>query len=114
MAGDALQQPAILVAVNRLLRILFLALFLSPQLGEILLPPEPLCEEKEDCCTPDGVCHSNCVECACCAGRTIGLPGALTAEPLDNPPLRATIAAAAAPMPPPPTDILHVPKSLTT
>jgi hypothetical protein len=110
-AGSGCSRPAILNAVNRLLRILFLALFLSPQLGELLLPTEAFCEEKQDCCTPDGVCHANCVQCACCTGRMTNLPVASTVEPHSNPPRQATIAALAAPLAPPPTDILHVPKS---
>jgi hypothetical protein len=97
--------------VSRLLRILFLALFLGPQLGELLLPAEGFCDERAGCCTPDGVCHESCMQCSCCANRMTNLPADSADDPLSSPPRQATIAPIAAPLSPPPTDILHVPKS---
>ena len=93
--------------------ILLLVLLVGPQLGELTLPPEPLCEETQDCCTPNGLCDVNCVQCACCAIRTTSLTPAMTAEPLDAPSAAATSVAIVAPLPPPPADILHVPKSIS-
>lgn len=99
------------MVVNRLIRMLCLALFLGAQSVAVVLPAASSCEEKQDCCAPNAVCDVDCVQCACCAVRVSDVAVSLTVKPLDSPPLPATMAARSAPLPPPPGDILHVPKA---
>jgi len=105
-------QPCTLGAVKRIARILLLALFVGPQLGELILPSEPLCEEARDCCTPNAHCDVNCVQCSCCPARITSLAPALAGELQHSLSAQTAPVAITAPLPPPPTDILHVPKSI--
>ena len=98
--------------VNRLLRILLMAALLGPQFVEITTPREAFCEETEDCCTPDGACQATCPQCACCASRSTTPTALVLSEDLESPQAQLSVFGSAAPLSPPPTDILHVPKSI--
>jgi hypothetical protein len=100
------------MVMNRLLRILLLAVLLGPQVGTFLAPPEVFCEETSDCCTPDGVCDVDCVVCAFCVSRIPSLTPSISVESIGAHPGATNTAASAAPLPLHPKDILHVPKSL--
>lgn len=103
----------ILIGMSRLLRVAMLALLLGPQVGPVLMPPETLCEERQDCCSPDGACDATCVVCACCLNRLSTTVSDAGPEPLDIPPILARAAASAVPLSPPPAEIQHVPKSIS-
>ena len=98
--------------VNRLLRILVLAALLGPPIAEITTPREPLCEDSQGCCTPDGACQATCPQCACCASKSTAPASVAISEDLDSPQAQPGATASATPLSPPPTDILHVPKSI--
>jgi len=106
-------EACILRSVKRVLRSLCLALLLGAQLGEGFVPREESCEERQDCCTPQGACEANCLHCLCCASLMSGVTVATTAESLDSPRAPAGVSSTAVPLTPPPTDILHVPKSIS-
>lgn len=97
------------MAMNRLLRILFLALLLGPQFVQMTLPVIDRCEESRDCCAR-GACDAACPQCPCCIERALGTAVSLA------PMLRLAPPAEEAPQPihccqsPGPTEILHVPK----
>jgi hypothetical protein len=96
----------------RALRILSLALLLGSLLGEGLMPRTPTCEETKECCPSDGACDANCLTCACCASRVTEVMVATTIDPLASPQTHAGVRSTTRPLIPPPTDILHVPKSI--
>lgn len=98
------------MAMIRLARILLVAMLLGPQVGMVVLPVEPLCQEERDCCDPEGVCDIECVQCACCTGRVPTLTSASSLERCSAASGAAPPAASAAPAQPAPRDILHVPK----
>jgi hypothetical protein len=103
----------ILAAVNRLFRILLLTLLLGSALEQVLCSAPVVCaEERQDCCEPGGPCDVDCMDCACCAATAITFPGAASVECLDSPPEPAVAVHATLPPLAPPTDILHVPKSV--
>jgi len=95
----------------RLARILLVTLLLGPQVGMVVLPVEPPCQEERDCCDPDGACDVICVQCVCCVGRVPTLTSASSIDLLAASGTPA-VAAAAAPRQPAPCDILHIPKSI--
>jgi len=91
-----------------MMRILLLLLLVGPTVGSLLPAPDALCQETQDCCGPDGLCDMRCTACGCC---TTHFTPTTTTEPRVAPLGPATLRATAAPLPPPPTDILHVPRS---
>jgi hypothetical protein len=97
--------------MNRLLAILLTVMMLAPQASTLLIPAQDQCQEARDH-EHGGVCDVACSLCVCCASRTPGLIMALVTGHPDELPALATVAAVVAPLSPPPTDILHVPKSL--
>ena len=94
----------------RLLHILMLAVLLGPSAIQVFEAVEQVCAEQ-DCCGPDGLCHSTCLERTCCANG-LSLPGAGAAEILDRPAARPVLVSSAVPPSPPPSDIPHVPESI--
>jgi hypothetical protein len=111
--GAPLSESGTLSPVNRLFRILLLALLLGPSIGPVVQPIQEVCaEEHQDCCEPDGVCDHTCADCACCAGSAISLSSPALAKVLNGPPVPTVAARTATPPSAPPSDILHVPKSV--
>src|SRR5438093_657476 len=97
-----------IVVVNRLFRILLLALLLVPSVGQVLKPVQEVCAGEQDCCGPNGLCDVNCVHCPCCGARAITFSSAAVVEDLDGPPTPTTPARAVAPPSVPPSDILPI------
>lgn len=94
-----------------LLVLLLMLLALTPQAGWAFVPAPDPCQETDDCAESDG-CDSACTRCLCCAAaRTPGLAATNLPVAPDDTSWSSGIAAVAAPLAPPPTDILHVPKS---
>jgi hypothetical protein len=82
-------------------------------MGQDFRPVQEVCtEEREDCCDPKDACDVNCVQCACCATRPNIVTAMAVAVDLPGPPALARAAYEAAPASAPPTDILHIPKSV--
>lgn len=92
--------------------ILLLALVvLVPTAGAFTQPVQDECQEESDC-GEGGSCDFDCSLCVCCGHRTQALTTSyVTTLPEDLPATRE-VAVQLAPVAPPPTDILHVPKSL--
>lgn len=99
--------------MNRLLRVLLLAVLLGPPVSHALQPFADVCaEERQDCCGPNGVCDVYCVSCACCTGRTVEFASCTFGEDSVGPPARSAPALFEVPPSAPPSDILHIPESV--
>lgn len=97
----------------RILRILLLAVLLGPTAGQVLQYAQDACVEgRRDCCDPLEQCDSGCTECACCAVTAFTLQSAASSGAVEAAPLPAAVAVAVSPPLAPPSDILHVPKSV--
>jgi hypothetical protein len=96
-----------------LVRILLVALLAGPQIGQVLTPVREVCAEaRQDCCDPDPACDASCIQCGCCTARAMSSPSADATAGLDSPPVPTAVVTAAAPPSAPPSDILHIPKSV--
>ncbi len=100
------------MSMNRLARILLVTLLLGPQVGLVVLPVEPACQEERDCCDPHGVCDVSCVQCACCASCVPTLTCDSSVARVAAVSGASAAAAVSAPPQPAPRDILHVPKTV--
>jgi hypothetical protein len=96
----------------RLVRVVLVALLIGPQAAKVLLPPFASCEERRDCCAPDGACDASCVTCPCCASPAPSVLSTFSAGPVNVPAGFARATPDATVLPVLPTEILHVPKSL--
>ena len=98
-------------SMNRLWTLLLVLLLLAPSAAVWALPIQDECQE-ETACDNGGTCDFDCALCVCCGHRTPGVtPTFVTAAPEDLPAPPA-IAVQPTPLAPPPTEILHVPKSV--
>lgn len=97
--------------MNRLLAILLVVMVVAPPASALLIPVQDQCQEEGDR-EHGGVCDDACSLCVCCASRTPGLTTVPVTGHPDELPASSTVATVVAPLSPPPTDILHVPKSL--
>ena len=97
--------------MKRFWPVLLTLLMIAPQATGWIMPVQDECQEVSEC-EQGGECDFDCSQCVCCAHRTPVMTPAAVSAPPEVLPASSAITASLAPVAPPPTDILHVPKSL--
>ena len=97
--------------MNRLWPVLVAFMMLGPVPNAWTVPIQDECQDVSDC-DEGGECDFDCSQCVCCAHRNPVVTTVALSAPPEDLPEYSTSTAQVAPLAPPPTDILHVPKSL--